>query len=265
MFQGQKMDSISEEDCTDTDAIENSFDETGSIKEHDSASGEQAKAALDPDVKANESANKVPPSNTKEDEAVQNTTVYVKDPADVPVEPMLKDPDSPQNKDQAEDDVDSAMVRSESVSSHMSTLSTVTMNEEDSDIPLIAAARAFDIKAVQELLLDSQINVNQTTHKGNTSLHEMIQTYGNLNIVDRVMSRKKLEELVILLVTKGLDVNAVDRGKRRQTALHIIAEHEGNDDIIKTLLAVGMRVNLLNMAGETALHRAVLKVNQGST
>jgi ankyrin repeat protein len=152
------------------------------------------------------------------------------------------------------------LAKSDSVASSLSTISTLTLSTGDADGSLVCAARDFDIKAIKDLLKSEDISANQTSRKGYTALHEMIKCYSNMNIVDKMSNRKHLEEVIIALREKGLDVNAVDHGKKKQTALHIIAEYDGNEDVIKILIAVGMRVNLVNGAGETALHKAVGQV-----
>ena len=76
-------------------------------------------------------------------------------------------------------------------------------------------------------------------------LHELVLSYVAHLQEDSLRTNKqniKFIDILQTLVHHGMDVNATDIN--RQTALHLLASHPGHYDIIRILLASGLKSNL---------------------
>ena len=76
-------------------------------------------------------------------------------------------------------------------------------------------------------------------------LHELVLSYvAHLQEDSLRMNKRNIKFIDILqtLVHYGMDVNTTDIN--RQTALHLLASHPGHFDIIRILLASGLKSNL---------------------
>ena len=127
------------------------------------------------------------------------------------------------------------------------------------DIPLHVAAIAFDLKAVEELLIQPAVDAQETDKRGRNAVHNMVKTLCGMDKwdVQRATAKAKLVEIVALMVKAGFDINAKDYSGGR-TPLHMVASHPNMADTIKALLMVGARVNVVGGKEQrTALHMAV--------
>ena len=129
-----------------------------------------------------------------------------------------------------------------------------------SEAALFSAAANLDAKAVDDLIR-SGVDVNFTAHslKYRSALHELVLGYVlQLNYVEsHKQQHLRFINTLTLLVHHGLDVNSVDICRR--SVLHVAAAYPGQRDIIKVLLAAGVKANLQDYSRQTALHKAVVK------
>jgi len=112
----------------------------------------------------------------------------------------------------------------------------------ESTPPLHAAIVSRDIQKCK-LLLDEDINVSARNELGETSLH--------------IAAKHGIEEITILLIKKGADVNAKDYVG--WTPLHNAAAYCSNENIVTHLLENGADVNVKDLGGWTPLGRASIK------
>ncbi len=113
---------------------------------------------------------------------------------------------------------------------------------DDSESPLIAAAKTGDVTSVKSLL-GKGADINARDGYGRTPLHWVAQ-----------WGRK---EVVELLLANKADVDAKD--KVGQTALHLAA-YDGQKEIVEVLLAHGADVNAKDEDGETPLHKTAVSL-----
>jgi ankyrin repeat protein len=99
---------------------------------------------------------------------------------------------------------------------------------------------------------------------------DLLETFdsSDLNLVDEdgrtplmhaVLAENADNTIVNLLIERGADVNAKDKG-RRWTALHFAAQAR-RDDIVKTLLENGATVDPVDTIGNTPLWVAVMNTS----
>ena len=109
---------------------------------------------------------------------------------------------------------------------------------------LLDAAGSGDIEKVQDLLSDSDININFQDHHNNTAL-TLAATEGHIEIVKT------------LLADKRIDVNKI--GDLDESTALILAAREGHLKIVKALLAdKRVDVNSKESLGSSALYFAVI-------
>ena len=130
------------------------------------------------------------------------------------------------------------------------------VNVVDDQLQLIAAASAFDVKAIESLIAE-EYDVNEQTADGDNAVHAMLRVFVTLSFEEKINIKPKFIEILMLMATHGLNINSVNRHK--QTALHFIASQGDYSDVIKPLLAAGIRVNLADHKSMTALHLAIMR------
>ena len=143
----------------------------------------------------------------------------------------------------------------------------------DSDI--WSAAKAGDIKGVTEWLQKGG-DINVQNDKGFTLLHGalwcgrsdlaiyLIKAGADLNLAEKtegysplhMAAMERMEPIVSALITKGANVNAVD--KDQGTPLHTAA-WESQASIVALLISNGADVNAKNKDGLTPLHAAAAR------
>lgn len=119
----------------------------------------------------------------------------------------------------------------------VATVGVVSVSTEAAD-PLIAAAIADDLQALEALLTRANVNVRDK-NLGTTALDHAVRN-GN-------------REMVQVLLSAGADVNSVNNSK--ETALMMLGEEAGAD-IVWDLVNAGAKVDLKDEDGDTALMAA---------
>jgi len=101
-----------------------------------------------------------------------------------------------------------------------------------------------------------------------TVLGELTRAEANLRDEDRrtplmhaVLADDADPRVVAVLIDRGTDVNAAD-GAQRWTALHFAAR-DGNEQLVRLLLAAGAQVDAVDVFGNTPLWRAVRNTGDG--
>jgi len=100
--------------------------------------------------------------------------------------------------------------------------------------------RAIDGQTAELILEKAPHLINQKDDQGRTPLYEVARL-------------SKSDEAVEVLLSKGADINAVN--KYTDTVLHVAAE-DGQLEVVKCLLANGANISVVNKHGATVAHRA---------
>ncbi|XP_076082888.1 uncharacterized protein LOC143053953 [Mytilus galloprovincialis] len=102
-------------------------------------------------------------------------------------------------------------------------------------------------KEVIKLLIDVGMNLNDTTHSGSTPLHKACQ-------------EGHYETVKFLLDLNGQSLNSrvqtTVKDDKGLSALHLACQKNGNKEVIKFLIDVGMNLNDTTNRGSTPLHKA---------
>lgn len=109
--------------------------------------------------------------------------------------------------------------------------------------PLCIACASLNAELVEELLEDSELDLNITTMDGKTPLH----------MVCIPKEDAQSFKIINLLIQKGYDINA--RDKKNKTPLFLACNSE-NAELVKILLKSGSLVNTSTISGDTPLKRA---------
>lgn len=119
----------------------------------------------------------------------------------------------------------------------------------------------LDAKTVDNIIkqVDSEALIHLDSKYG-TLLHDL--AHGFMASVQEDPERKGKQNLRFIdilscLVQKGVSVNSTNR--THKTALHVLASTPGCSDVMRVLLATGVKANLQDNCQQTALHKAVLK------
>ncbi len=128
--------------------------------------------------------------------------------------------------------------------------------DPDSLAQLRTALANLDLAALRELSRRGLCGPETVTdnNKYYNPLHELLLSYVTLPLLDAIRLRHKLLECVAFLLDVGIDVNDVDIGGN--TVLHILSQHPGHAEVIRTLLENGASVDAINRNQHTALHLA---------
>jgi ankyrin repeat protein len=124
----------------------------------------------------------------------------------------------------------------------VTTMGAIAIVSEPAE-PLIAAALADDLQALEAVLTRENVNLRDR-NLGSTALEYAVRQ-GN-------------REMVQVLLAAGADVNSVDRQK--QTVLMMLGE-EATSDIVWDLVNAGAKLNLQDEDGDTALMAAAMEKN----
>ncbi len=129
------------------------------------------------------------------------------------------------------------------------TVSTQQWLHEEGATPLLRAAQSGDIELVK-LLLSKGADPKINTELGVTPLM-VAAGIGWVEGVTTEWSNEKTLETIRLLIARGANVNAQDRGDGR-TAL-MGAAHKGNDEAIRLLVAAGARLDTRDLGSRDSI------------
>jgi ankyrin repeat protein len=100
-------------------------------------------------------------------------------------------------------------------------------------------ASCYDNKEIVRLLIEKEIDINQTNSNGSNALH--------------LASEKGHKEIVQLLMENGINFHQMELGGLN--ALHLASKH-GHKEIVQLFIEKGININQANNNGENALHLA---------
>ncbi len=143
-----------------------------------------------------------------------------------------------------------------------STTDNASETDSEATVPELALFNAvanLDLKTAEELIRGG-MDVNSTSQefKYRTALHELVLGYvSEMELERHGVKNIRFIDILTLLIHNGLDVNAVDIYNK--SPLHLLVSYPGHGNIMKILLASGVKANLQDNSYQTALHVSVMK------